>query len=423
MREVKISNMTDMTKSIETAAKIVPSEKQYNWQTTEFYAFVHFGVNTFTGREWGDGTEDPAIFNPVKLDAEQWVNAVKSADMRGLILTAKHHDGFCLWSSKYTEHSVKNSPYKNGKGDIVRETAEACKKGGIKFGVYLSPWDRHEATYGSGAAYDEYYINQLTELLTQYGEIFEIWFDGACGEGPNGKKQVYDFTSYFEVCNRLQPEAVIFGGPDIRWCGNEAGDTRDAEWSVIPVKHRSVMEPDLGSREVIERVTEFKWFPCETDTSIRPGWFYHAEEDGKVRPLEELMNIYYKSVGGNSSLLLNIPPDKNGLFHENDVKRLKEIGDRIRNEFAHNYAPVDIELDMKFDDPVEVSKIVLMEDIKIGQRVETFSIYADGIKIYDGKTIGYKRIAVLENKILTDNIRIEITQSRLEPKFTFIGVY
>jgi len=413
-----------MSNTIEIAANIVPSEKQYNWQLTEFYAFAHFGVNTFTNREWGEGNEDPAIFNPVKFNADQWVNAVKAANMNALILTAKHHDGFCLWPSKYTEHSVKNSPYKCGGGDIVREVAEACKKGGIKFGVYLSPWDRHEPTYGSGEDYDEYYMNQLTELLTQYGEIFEIWFDGACGEGPNGKRQVYNFKAYYELCNRLQPDAVIFGGPDVRWCGNEAGDARDAEWSVLPVKIKSYMDDDLGSREAIEGATEFRWFPSETDTSIRPGWFYHPEEDDHVRPLDKLMDIYYNTVGGNSSLLLNIPPNRDGLFHDNDVKRLKEIGDRIRSEFAHNYASADNkELKIKFETPVEVSKIVLMEDIKVGQRVESFDIYADGIKIYEGKTVGYKRIAVLKEKVKTDNISIVITQSRLDPAFSFVGVY
>jgi alpha-L-fucosidase len=434
--------------SIEKAADITPSQNQYNWQTTEFYAFVHFGVNTYTDREWGDGTESPSIFNPVKLDAESWVNAVKSAGMRGLILTCKHHDGFCLWPSKYTEHSVKNSPYKDGKGDIVREVAEACKKGGIKFGVYLSPWDRHEAKYGSGAAYDEYYKNQLAELLTGYGEIFEIWFDGACGEGPNGKKQEYEWESYLKLCKKLQPNAVTFNFGDIRWCGNEAGQTRSAEWSVLPAylssldvilsnvqkeddtdgsfrrRVYSVTETDLGSREIIKDVSDFIWYPCETDTSIRPGWFYHENEDGKVRPLDELMDIYYGSVGGNSSLLLNIPPDKNGLFHKNDVKRLAEIGDRLKREFSQNFAPADNKsLDIAFERPVEVSKIVIMEDIKKGQRVEAFEIYACKELVYTGQTVGYKKIAVLKNPVKTGDISIKITQSRAAPEIAFVGVY
>ena len=427
------------------AANVTPSARQLKWQETEFYAFAHFGVNTFTNREWGTGKEDPKIFNPIKMDAEQWVKAVVSAKMKGLILTAKHHDGFCLWPSKYTDHSVKSSSYK---GDIVREVSEACKKYGIKFGVYLSPWDMHEPTYGDSPRYNEYYKNQLTELLTGYGELFSIWFDGACGEGPNGRKQEYDWKSYIELCRKYQPDAVTFNVGDIRWCGNEAGQCREMEWSVLPAylssldtvfgnaqkeedidgsfrkRVYSVTETDLGSREVIGGVRDFIWYPCETDTSIRPGWFYHPEEDDKVRSLDELMNIYYNSVGGNSSLLLNIPPTKDGLFHENDVKRLGEIGERIECEFSRNYAPSDNKsLDIKFDKPVYVSKIVLMEDITVGQRVEAFSVYANKVKIYDGKTVGYKKIAVLKEKVFTDNIKIEITQSRLEPVFAFAGVY
>ena len=433
---------------IAKAANVTPSKRQLEWQKTEFYAFAHFGVNTYTNREWGTGKEDPGIFDPAKFDAEQWVKAVISAEMKGLILTAKHHDGFCLWPSKYTEHSVKNSPYKGGKGDIVREVGEACKKYGIKFGLYLSPWDMHEPSYGDSPRYNEYYKNQLTELLTGYGELFSIWFDGACGEGPNGRKQEYDWAGYIALCRKYQPNAVTFNVGDIRWCGNEAGQCREAEWSVLPAylssldtvfsnaqkeedtdgsfrkRVYSVMESDLGSREVINGIDDFIWYPCETDTSIRPGWFYHPEEDDKVRPLDELMEIYYNSVGGNSTLLLNIPPTKEGLFHPNDVKRLGEIGDRIRGEFSQNFAPPgNKSLELNFDAPVCVSKIVLMEDITVGQRVEAFAIYADGAKIYEGKTVGYKKIAVLKEKVFASNIKIEVTQSRLEPAFAFVGVY
>ena len=214
------------------AAGIAPSLRQLAWQQLEFYAFTHFGMNTFTGREWGDGTDSPRLFAPDAFDADQWVAAVKSAGMRGLLLTCKHHDGFCLWPSAYTEYSVKNSPWKNGQGDVVREVADACRRGGIKFGVYLSPWDRHESCYGSGTAYDDYFVNQLTELASNYGDIFCFWFDGACGEGPNGKKQVYDWERYYSVIRNLQPEAVInICGPDVRWCGNEAGHCGDPCWS------------------------------------------------------------------------------------------------------------------------------------------------------------------------------------------------
>lgn len=445
-----------MSRLIEKAANIIPSERQYNWQTTEFYAFVHFGVNTFTDREWGDGKENPEIFNPVKFDANQWVEAIKEAGMRGLILTCKHHDGFCLWPSKYTEHSVKNSPYKSGSGDIVREVAEACEKGGIKFGVYLSPWDRHEQSYGDSPMYNQYFVNQLKELLTQYGPIFSVWFDGACAEGPNGKLQEYDWDAYYSVIRECQPGAAIsVCGPDVRWCGNEGGYTRKAEWSVVPkflsdvekiaAKSQQIddgefsrrvtnSDEDLGSREFISHVDELIWYPCETNTSIRPGWFYHKHEDDKIRSLDDLMNVYYKSVGGNSTFLLNIPPDKNGLFHENDVKRLKEIGERLKKDFGVNFAEniepniktdgKTAEISIRLNNKAEISKFVLMEDIKnSGQRVEEYEIYADGELLYKGQTIGYKKIAILEKPVKTDNVLIKITQSRISPNVSFIGVY
>ena len=230
---------------LQSAAHVTPSARQMAWFDTEFYAFLHFGVNTFTGREWGDGTESPAIFNPERLDCDQWAEAVKAAGARGMVITAKHHDGFCLWPSKYTEHSVKNSPWRDGKGDVVREVAEACRRAGLKFGFYLSPWDRNCALYGT-PEYNDYYKAQLTELLTEYGDVFIVWFDGACGEGPNGKKQEYDFPGYIELVRKYQPNAVIFndGGPDVRWIGNESGTARFAEWAVMPreLAHRAEVQ-------------------------------------------------------------------------------------------------------------------------------------------------------------------------------------
>lgn len=334
------------------SVSIVPSERQLAWQQTEFYAFVHFTVNTFTDREWGDGTEPESCFNPTRLDAMQWAESIRAAGMRGAILTCKHHDGFCLWPSRYTEHTVANSPWKDGKGDVVREFADACRKCGLKFGVYLSPWDRNSSLYGSGKAYDDYFVNQLEELLTGYGEIFSVWFDGACGEGPNGRKQVYDWERYYAVIRRLQPGACIsVCGPDVRWCGNEAGHTRASEWSIVPgrmqdtekIKENSQQEDseefrqrairaedeDLGSREAVRGEKELIWYPAEVNTSIRPGWFYHAAEDDQVKSLEELIHVYENSVGGNATFLLNIPPTPEGLFHERDVERLKELGDYI----------------------------------------------------------------------------------------------
>ncbi len=343
----------------ERLTQVVPTARQISHQSTEFYAFVHFGMNTFTDREWGDGSESPEIFDPYALDADQWVAAIKSAGMRGLILTCKHHDGFCLWNSRLTEHCVSSSPYKK---DIVKQVADACRRGGIKFGVYISPWDRHSPLYGRGEAYDDYFVGQLKELLTGYGEIFSVWFDGACGEGPNGKKQYYDWERYYKTIRELQPNACIsVCGEDVRWCGNEAGYTRPSEWSVVPKRtkdtekiaslsqksdveefrrHRiAASDIDLGSREILKNESELIWYPAEVNTSIRPGWFWHESENDKVRGLDELINIYYNSVGGNATFLLNIPPMKNGLFHENDVKRLGEIGSFLQNAFRTNLLP------------------------------------------------------------------------------------
>jgi len=339
--------------------KVVPSKRQLALQQMEFYAFVHYTVNTFTGKEWGDGTESESVFAPARQDVMQWAGSIAAAGMRGAILTCKHHDGFCLWPSAYTSHTVANSPYKNGKGDVVAEFSEACRAYGLKFGIYLSPWDRNCAFYGQGKAYDDFYIGQLTELLTNYGPIFAVWFDGACGEGPDGKLQSYDWERYYELIRSLQPEACIHVcGPDIRWCGNEAGYTRKSEWSVVPERTRDTekikensqsedserfrqrkiraQDEDLGSREAIADEESLIWYPAEVNTSIRPGWFYHEEEDDRVKSLEELIGIYENAVGGNATFLLNIPPDRNGLFHERDVERLKELGDSIRSSYRYN---------------------------------------------------------------------------------------
>lgn len=454
----------DFQKDLEFV-KTVPSARQLKHQQMEFYAFVHFTVNTFTDKEWGDGTESPGIFNPEKLDCNQWVKAVKSAGMTGLILTAKHHDGFCLWPSAYTEHSVKNSPYKDGKGDIVKECAEACKKGGIKFGIYLSPWDRNCPVYGQGKAYDDYYCNQLTELLTNYGELFSVWFDGACGEGPNGKKQVYDWERYYAVIRKLQPDACIsISGPDIRWCGNEAGDTRKSEWSVITRKltdgtEISEYDEDLGSRELLKNAEKVLWQSAETDTSIRPGWFYHKKEDSRVRSLKTLTDIYFRSVGGNCTLLLNIPPDTNGLFCDEDVKRLKQLGDTIKKSFEvclsedavftadkcdgehlienvktdsyntyfkTNDGDNTVTITIKLPEKRKIRMAVIKEDIRFSQRIESFTIDCLTKKsfrcIYEGTTVGYKKIARFR-PALTDTVRITITDSRVAPVISHIALY
>ena len=464
--------------------KAVPTARQLAYENMEFFCFIHFTVNTFTGSEWGDGTEPESIFNPTELDARQWAKTAAEGGMKGLILTCKHHDGFCLWPSKYTEHSIKNSPYKNGKGDIVRETAEACREFGLKFGVYLSPWDRNNESYGKGKEYDDYYLNQLTELLTEYGDIFVIWLDGACGEGPNGKVQKYDWQRYYKVMRELQPNAVIsISGPDIRWCGNEAGEVIHSEWIVVAkdmtdpaitaalsqqedneeFRNRPLDETqtDLGSRERLANEKELAWYPAETDVSIRPGWFYHEEEDNQVRSFENLKDIYLKSVGGNTTLLLNLPPMKNGRIHETDVANLKKLGSFISTAFAYNLLdeagittipPLDCREQepgvMRTDDYktyfmneegtnklmikinwVEKKKLnylVLKEAIPFSQRVEKFKIcYEENGNMkecYNGTTIGYKRIVDLKG-IQTDCLAIVIEDSRVAPVMSFVGVY
>ena len=462
-------------------AEVRPSERQVSLQEREFYAFVHFTVNTFTGREWGDGTEDPAIFNPELLDADQWVEAIKAAGMKGLILTCKHHDGFCLWPSRYTRHSVAASPFRNGQGDVVREVSEACRRGGIGFGVYLSPWDRNQPLYGTGKPYDDYFIGQLTELLTQYGEIFSVWFDGACGEGPNGKKQYYDWDRYYKTIRRLQPGACIHVcGPDIRWCGNEAGHTRDAEWSVVPrrtadtekvasasqhtddaeFRGRTIRaeDRDLGSRKILRDEPYLIWYPAEVNTSIRPGWFWHEQENERVRLLEELISIYEKSVGGNATFLLNIPPTNEGLFHQNDVKRLQEIGAYLRESYSRNLAdeatleaspaadghPIDAarmadeayympaadegwtEIILRWPEKKRIHRVVMMEQIRMSQRVESYAIDVlrggEWQPAAEGLVIGHKRIEVLQ-PTETEALRIRITDARTAPTIRFIGVY
>ena len=463
------------------AAKITPSERQVAYQEMEFIAFIHYTVNAFTDKEWGYGNESTEIFNPSEFDPRQWISTCKEAGVKGIILTCKHHDGFCLWPSKYTEHSVKNSPWENGNGDMVKEVSEACEEYGLKFGVYLSPWDRNSQIYGT-SEYNEYFKNQLKELLTNYGEVFCVWFDGACGEGPNGKKQVYDWDGYYKVIRQLQPNAVIsVCGPDVRWCGNEAGHCRTSEWSVVPATLRdnekiasesqkvddgkfvsriSTSDDDLGSREKIKNIDKLVWYPAEVNTSIRPGWFYHEYEDGKVKSLEELLNVYYGSVGGNANFLLNIPPDKRGIFHENDVKRLLEFGETIRKRFSVNYiegssikASEIMDDEHKVENMVDGNKytywcpnegtekaeiivelgtekefdtIVLQEQIRVGQRIEKFKIKAmvkeKWTNIYDGTVIGHKKICSFE-KVTSKYIKIIIEESRWYPTISNIGVY
>jgi alpha-L-fucosidase len=461
---------------IAKAANITPSPRQLRWQQLELTAFFHFGINTFTGNEWGTGKEDTKLFNPTRLDARQWVRSVKDAGIKQVIITAKHHDGFCLWPSKYTEHSVKNSPWKNGKGDVVKEVADACKEYHIGFGVYLSPWDRNSPLYGSGDDYNNYFVNQLTELLTQYGRVDEVWFDGANGEGPNGKKQVYDFDRWYKLIRKFQPSAVIaIMGPDVRWVGTESGYGRETEWSVVPAnnlnqeqieagsQHDLAFKPqgdmtgsNLGGRERIRNAKGLVWYPAEADVSIRPGWFFHDSQNDKVKSPEKLMDIYYSSVGKNCVLLLNIPPDKDGLINENDIKSLngwkklrdatfgtnllkdasaeynngvnmqEALDDKYATYFTTRDKDSTATITMQLKKPATFDVLSLQENIAIGQRVEKFVFeYLDGQtwkQATEGTTIGYKRL--LRFPVVTaQKVRLKIESSRLNPAISTIALY
>ena len=429
------------------AARVIPTRNQLEWQQMELTAFLHYGINTYTNREWGDGKESPELFNPTAFDADQIVKSIKAGGFKLIILTCKHHDGFCLWPSQYTEHSVKNSPYK---GDIVKEISDACKKNGIKFGVYLSPWDRNAPCYGDSPKYNEYFINQLTELLTNYGEVSEVWFDGACGEGPNGKVQEYDWQAITETIHRLQPESVTaICGDDIRWVGNESGKGRESEWNVTPLApkvYANAMQlrkglgidevtRDLGSRELISKAKELFWYASETDVSIRPGWFYHESQNSHVRSLKNLVDIYFSSVGSNSSLLLNIPPTLEGKVHSTDSIRLKEFGDYIRGAFAEDYAiggdknlkveqGGSVTLDVKKGD--KVNTIMVQEDIAKGQRVESFKaellIGGQWVEIGRGTTIGYKRLLRFP-ATEAEKVRVTIEATRRTAEISRVGLY
>ena len=444
----------------------IPSDRQKIWQEMEYYAFIHFNMNTFTNKEWGYGDESPSTFNPTSLDTDQWAEVIKNSGMKGIIITAKHHDGFALWPSNYTSHSVKNSPWKNGEGDLIKDLEKSCRKFGLKLGIYLSPWDRNHPDYGT-KKYISYFRNQLTELLTNYGEIFEVWFDGANGGsgfygGTNevrkvDKKTYYDWENTHRIIRELQPNAVIFSdaGPDIRWVGNEKGYANKTTWSNIykdsvyggmPDYYKFSSGQENGSH----------FIPTETDVSIRPGWYYHPEEDDKVKSLEKLIDIYFNSVGLNSSLLLNIPVDTRGLIHENDTKRLYELNNYIRNTFSNNFLmeskmyfndtshPINKLIDnkistmcpfkTKLNNVIEISlnenKIVdifkISENINLGQRVKKFRLQAlvDDIwvTIEEGTTIGSKRLIKFD-PIDIKKLKFTIIDYKDIPMISEIGIY
>ncbi|MGL5243900.1 MAG: alpha-L-fucosidase, partial [Sarcina sp.] len=332
----KIINKFDSDNNTSVSAfGVLPTDVQVEYTKEELTAFLHFGVNTFLGTEWGTGKENPKVFNPTNIDTDQWIESLANAGFGRAILTAKHHDGFCLWNSAYTTHSVVNSPWMNGKGDVVKMVSKSCAKYGIKFGVYLSPWDENSHLYGTGDAYNEYYMNQLTELLTNYGEVSEVWMDGAKGSNV---EQDYKFDEWFKLIKKLQPNCVIFSpyGPDVRWIGNENGYAGEPCWSTVKRSKMGVTASPtyLNTGEKNGDC----WIIGESDVSIRPGWFYHEEQDTEVKSLQKLIDIYFNSVGRNSVLLLNLPPDKRGLLNENDINRLKEFGTAIKETFNINLA-------------------------------------------------------------------------------------
>jgi alpha-L-fucosidase len=448
----------------------VPSERQLAWHEMEYYMFVHFTVNTFTDKEWGYGDEKESVFNPSELDCRQWARVAKDAGMKGIIITAKHHDGFCLWPSQFTAHSVSNSLWKNGKGDVLRDLRIACDEFGLKMGVYLSPWDRNSSLY-STPEYITYYRNQLRELLTGYGDIFEVWFDGANGgDGYYGgarekrtidRKSYYDWSNTHQVVRELQPMAVMFSdaGPDIRWVGNESGMGSLTNWCLL---RKDEMYPGGDFAKILgEGHTDGNyWVPAEVDVSIRPGWFYHQKQDSLVRTPENLLELYYSSVGRNSNLLLNVPPDRRGLLHENDVKSLMGFRDLLKKEFAEDVArgakisvtskrgksfdgsnindgnpetfwatkdsqtSGDIIIDLGTEK--EINRIILQEHIKLGQRVQEFRVSAfinGGWKpLIEGTTIGYKVIRKFPVE-KTSKIKVTISKSKACPVISNIELY
>ena len=443
---------------------VLPTPFQMEWQQMEYYMFIHFGPNTFTDMEWGDGKENPQVFNPTQLDCRQWAETAKAAGMKAIIITAKHHDGFCLWPSNYSTHTVRESVWKDGKGDVLRELSEACQAYGLKFGVYLSPWDRNHPQYGT-PEYNQVFVNTLEEILSNYGHVFEQWFDGANGEGPNGKRQIYDWSLFHQTVYRLQPHAIIFSdvGPGCRWMGNERGVAGETNWSTMNIEgfapgKEAPPTPILNSGEPDGKA----WVPAETDVSIRPGWFYSASTDERVKSLDQLVDIYYTSIGRNSNLLLNVPPDRRGLIHPIDSARLIEFRKVIDATFAVNlastakftashtrgnsskygaknlnddnyntyWAPDDNQLsasiEIDFGKAQTFNRLMLQEYIPLGQRITSFHVeYWDDNAwqpIDKQTTIGYKRILRFPD-ITATKLKITIEDALACPILNAIGVY
>jgi alpha-L-fucosidase len=417
-------------------ARPVPSMAQLAWHRRELALFLHFGVNTFSDREWGDGREDPHSFAPAALDARQWTRAAKAGGFGTVILTAKHHDGFCLWPSRLTTHSVASSAWRDGKGDVVRELVDAARADGLRVGLYLSPWDRHEPSYGDSARYNDFYCAQLTEILTGYGPIAEVWFDGANGEGPNGRRQAYDWPRIHRVVRSLQPGAVIFSdaGPDIRWCGNENGAGGDPNWCTVDPA--AVPFPGASGDGIIAALQHGDpagsvWRPAEADVSIRPGWFWHEAENEKVKSGAELLELYFSSVGRNSGLLLNVPPTRDGLLHPTDVAQLAKFASFKEALFADDLARNAMTtrsrsgrvVELRFPTPVTFNLISLQEAVEFGQSVSAYTVdaLADGAwkRISTGSTIGYRKIDRVA-PVTSGRLRLTVTGAVAAPRISRI---
>lgn len=437
---------------IERYISVIPSENQLRHQSKPFYCFFHFGMNTATAREWGTARETVNDFTIKSINAKQWVSVIKNSGATGIILTCKHHDGFCLWESDYTDFSVKNTDFN---GDIVKLVSDECHRQGLDFGVYLSPWDMHEKSYGTDA-YNDYFCNQLTELLTNYGEIFEVWFDGA--KGKDAVAFEYDWERYYALIHRLQPKAnIAICGPDIRWVGNEGGKCRQNEYSVVPLsltkcetieknsqqsqgqaaalQNFNSTDEDLGSRSVLKKAENLCWYPAEVDVSIRRGWFYSKNENITVKSPKKLFDIYLNSVGNNCTLLLNVPPADSGIIHPKDVKALNKLGEMIKgvtanpvyNEKVGALTKEKSYAEFSFAGKKRIKYIVLGEDTAFSQRVEAFDIYLKKpnhkyIKVYSGTIIGAKKIIKIQNKSAV-GAALVIRQSRSNPIIKEIGFY
>lgn len=413
----------------------LPTKTQLAWHNKEFYLFIHFGPNTFTDLEWGHGSEDPNVFNPTALDCNQWVRIAKASGAKGIILTAKHHDGFSLWPSKYSKHTVRESKWLNGKGDVVKMLSEACKKAGIEMGVYISPWDRNHPDYGT-PKYNEVYIQTMKELLTGYGKFFELWWDGANGEGPNGKRQVYDFKRFQDSALAYQPHLMIFSdiGPHIRWIGNEQGIINETNWNLLDTVgfKRGAGGPPTDSLNR-GNYNGKAWIPGEADVSIRKGWFYHEEEDNTVKSGKQLFDLYLKNVGRGGNFLLNVPPNRKGLFSPVDSAALmdfKKIKDAaFKNNLFKNakILRTNNSIEVHLKEAVEINAIQLMEAISMGQRIVQFEISGgNSLKKFEafakGTTVGHKRIITFPTQKLK-YFRIYISESKATPIISEVSGY